>query len=64
MIPNPNFDATAKADVLTQELADSRRRIRQTEIALKRSEQMLAENIARSRRIRVAVDAADSLVKR
>jgi hypothetical protein len=63
VVPNPNFDATAKADVLTRELADARRRIHQTEIAIKRTEQMLAENIARSHRIRVAVDAADSLVK-
>lgn len=51
------------ADILTSEVATARQRIRRTELALKRTEEMLAENLALSSRIRTAVEAADRLVK-
>ncbi|MER8680446.1 hypothetical protein [Mesorhizobium sp. M0306] len=51
------------ADILTSEVANARQRIRRTEVALKRTEEMLAENLALSSRIRTAVEAADRLVK-
>ncbi|RUW62138.1 hypothetical protein EOA16_10360 [Mesorhizobium sp. M7A.F.Ca.US.008.03.1.1] len=47
------------ADILTLELANARERMKRTELAIERTEQMLAENIALRRRIRTAVEAAD-----
>lgn len=44
-------------------MADARERINQTELALERTEEMLAENIALCSRIRRVVEAADRLVK-
>ncbi|RWI28247.1 MAG: hypothetical protein E5X43_06745 [Mesorhizobium sp.] len=51
------------ADILTSEVANARQRIRRTELALQRTEEMLAENLALRDRIRAAVKAADRLVK-
>lgn len=51
------------ADILTSEVANARQRIRRTELALQRTEEMLAENLALRDRIRAAVEAADRLVK-
>ncbi|MER9567392.1 hypothetical protein [Mesorhizobium sp. M0571] len=51
------------ADLLTSEVANARQRIHRTELALQRSEEMLAENLALCSRIRTAVEAADRLVK-
>jgi ElaB/YqjD/DUF883 family membrane-anchored ribosome-binding protein len=51
------------ADILTSEVANARQRIKRSEIALERTEKMLAENLALRRRIRTAVEAADRLVK-
>ncbi|RWP58011.1 hypothetical protein [Mesorhizobium sp.] len=51
------------AEILTSEVANARQRIRQTELALQRTEEMLAENVALRNRIRTAVEAADRLVK-
>jgi hypothetical protein len=42
------------ADFLTMQLADAQRRIKQTEFALVRSEEMVAENLALCGRIRSA----------
>ncbi|PBB20561.1 hypothetical protein CK219_05335 [Mesorhizobium sp. WSM4313] len=50
---------TQPADILNSELADARERIHQTELALQRTEAMLAENIALSRKVRRLVDAAE-----
>ncbi|RWM87801.1 MAG: hypothetical protein EOR84_28880 [Mesorhizobium sp.] len=44
-------------------MADARERMNQTELALERTEEMLAENIALCSRIRRVVEAADRLVK-
>ncbi|WP_202361570.1 hypothetical protein [Mesorhizobium sp. 131-3-5] len=49
VILTPNFDP----------IADAEERIRVTELALQRTEEMLAENIALSRKMRCLVDAAD-----
>jgi hypothetical protein len=51
------------ADILTSEVANARQRIHRTELALQRTEEMLAENLALRNRIRTAVEAADRLVK-
>ncbi|MER8680510.1 hypothetical protein [Mesorhizobium sp. M1405] len=51
------------ADVLRSEVANARQRIHQTERALQRSEEMVAENFALCSRIRTAVEAADRFVK-
>ncbi|MER8880157.1 hypothetical protein [Mesorhizobium sp. M0323] len=51
------------ADILTSEVANARRRIHRTELALQRTEEMLAENLALRSRIRTAVEAADRLLK-
>lgn len=51
MIPNPNFDA----------IADAEDRIHSAELALQRTEEMLAENIALRRKMRCLVDTADRL---
>jgi hypothetical protein len=51
------------ADILTSEVANARQRIHRTELALQRTEEMLAENLALRDRIRTAVEAADRLVK-
>ncbi|RWP25986.1 hypothetical protein [Mesorhizobium sp.] len=51
------------ADILTSEVANARQRIHRTEVALQRTEEMLAENLALRNRIRTAVEAADRLVK-
>jgi hypothetical protein len=57
VIPNP-------ADISNLELAnDARERITRTELAIERTERMLAENIEMRRRIRTAVEAADRLAK-
>lgn len=45
------------ADILTSEVANARQRIKRSEIALERTERMLAENLALRRRIRKAVEA-------
>ncbi|MFB9982445.1 hypothetical protein ACFFNA_22745 [Mesorhizobium kowhaii] len=45
------------ADILTSEVANARERIHRTELALQRTEEMLAENIALRGRIRTAVEA-------
>ncbi|MER8976475.1 MULTISPECIES: hypothetical protein [unclassified Mesorhizobium] len=47
-------------------MADARERINRTELAIERSEEMLAHNIALCRRIRAQrrlIEAADRLVK-
>jgi hypothetical protein len=44
-------------------LADARERINRAELALKRTEEMLAENILLRSRIRRLVEVADRLVK-
>ncbi len=49
MNPSPNFDA----------IADAEQQIRCAELALQRTEQMLAENDALRRKMRCLVDAAD-----
>ncbi|MBB6411276.1 hypothetical protein [Mesorhizobium sangaii] len=49
MIPNPNFDA----------IADAEERIHCAELALQRTEEMLAENIALRRKMRCLVDTAN-----
>jgi hypothetical protein len=46
--------ARMAADFLTMRLADAQRRIKQTELALVRSEEMVAENLALCGRIRSA----------
>ncbi|WP_246093979.1 MULTISPECIES: hypothetical protein [Mesorhizobium] len=51
------------ADILTSELANARERINRTELALERTQEILAENIALRGRIRTAVEAAGGLVK-
>ncbi|MER9670250.1 hypothetical protein [Mesorhizobium sp. M0203] len=51
------------ADLLTSEVANARQRIHRTELALERTEEILAENLALCSRIRTAVEAADRLVK-
>ncbi|MER9082435.1 hypothetical protein [Mesorhizobium sp. M0895] len=51
------------ADLLTSEVANARQRIHRTELALQRTEEMLAENLALCSRIRTAVEAADRLMK-
>jgi hypothetical protein len=51
------------ADILTSEVANARQRIHRTELALQRTEEMLAENLALRSRMRIAVEAADRLVK-
>jgi hypothetical protein len=51
------------ADILTSEVANARERIHRTELALERTEEVLAENLALRDRIRAAVEAADRLVK-
>jgi hypothetical protein len=48
-MPNPNFDA----------ISDAEERIHCAELALQRTEEMLAENIALRRKMRCLVDAAD-----
>jgi hypothetical protein len=50
-------------DILTSEVANARQRIDRTEVALKLTEKMLAENLALRTRIRTAVEAAGRLVK-
>ncbi|MER9977053.1 hypothetical protein [Mesorhizobium sp. M0085] len=42
------------ADLLTSEVANARQRIHRTELALQRTEEMLAENLALRSRIRTA----------
>ena len=49
MIPNPNFDA----------ITDAEEQIHRAELALQRTEDMLAENIARRRKMRSLVDGAN-----
>ena len=49
MIPNPNFDA----------IADAEERALRAELALRRSEEMLAESSALRRKMRGLVDATD-----
>jgi hypothetical protein len=51
------------ADILTSEVANARQRIKRSEIALERTERMLAENLALRRRIQTAVEAVDRLAK-
>ncbi|MER9618724.1 hypothetical protein [Mesorhizobium sp. M0207] len=51
------------ADILTSEVANARQRIHRTELALQRTEEMLAENLALCSRIRTAVEAADRLME-
>ncbi|MER8831714.1 hypothetical protein [Mesorhizobium sp. M0909] len=51
------------ADILTSEVAIAGQRIHRTELALQRTEEMLAKNLALRSRIRAAVEAADRLVK-
>ncbi|WP_457152328.1 hypothetical protein [Mesorhizobium sp. P5_C1] len=48
------------ADILALEVANARQRINRTELAIQRTEEMLAENIALQRRL---VEAAERLVK-
>ncbi|MER9298761.1 hypothetical protein NKI38_20035 [Mesorhizobium sp. M0621] len=50
------------ADILTSEVASAKQRINRTEIALKRTEEMLAANIALRRRMRFLVEATDRLM--
>ncbi|MER8703517.1 MULTISPECIES: hypothetical protein [unclassified Mesorhizobium] len=50
-------------DILTSEVANARQRIHRTELALQRTEEMLAENLALCSRIRTAVEAADRLME-
>ncbi|WJI40282.1 MULTISPECIES: hypothetical protein [Mesorhizobium] len=49
---------------MAAEIANAQRRIKRTEIALKRTEELVAENIERSSRMRRLVEAADRLVVR
>ncbi|WP_245445580.1 hypothetical protein [Mesorhizobium kowhaii] len=42
------------ADILTSEVANARQRINRTELAIQRTKEMLAENIAMQSRIRTA----------
>lgn len=49
------------SDILTLELANARQRIKRAELALERTEEMVAENIERCSRIRRLVEAADRL---
>lgn len=55
------------ADILSLEVANARQRINRTELAIQRTEEMLAENIALRSRIQTAqwrlVEAAERLVK-
>ncbi|MFD1983063.1 hypothetical protein ACFSOZ_10300 [Mesorhizobium newzealandense] len=51
------------ADILTSEVANARQRILRAEIALERTEQMLAENIGLRGKMRCLVEAADRLVR-
>jgi hypothetical protein len=51
------------ADTSALELANARERIGRAELALKRTEEMLAENILLRRRVRSLVETADRLVK-
>ncbi|WP_287363441.1 hypothetical protein [Mesorhizobium sp.] len=54
------------ADILTSEVANARQRIHRTELALQRTEEMLAENLALRSRIRTQrrlVEANERLVK-
>ncbi|MER9868526.1 hypothetical protein NKJ35_15245 [Mesorhizobium sp. M0136] len=51
------------ADILTSEVAIARQRIHRTELALQRTEEMLAENLELRSRIRTAVEAAERLGK-
>ncbi|WP_167480780.1 hypothetical protein [Mesorhizobium waimense] len=48
-----------QADILASELANARERINRTELAIERTEEMLAENLALRGRIRTAVEAAE-----
>ena len=48
---------------LAPELADAMERIRETELAIKRTEEMLAANIVARSKIRTAVDVAAGLVR-
>ena len=50
------------ADILTSEVASAKQRINRAEIALKRTEEMLAENIALRSRMRFLVEATDRLI--
>ena len=50
-------------DILSSEVANARQRISRTELALERTEKILAENLALQSRIRTAVEAAGCLVK-
>lgn len=54
---------TAKSQGLTSELA-AMERIRQTELAIKRTEEMVAANIMARSKIRTAVEAAARLANR
>ncbi|RJT32738.1 hypothetical protein D3227_26555 [Mesorhizobium waimense] len=51
------------ADILASEVANARQRIIRAELAIQRTEKMLAENLAMRTRIRTAVEAAGCLVK-
>lgn len=55
------------ADILALEVANARQRINRTELAIQRTEEMLAENIALRSRIQTAqrrlVETAERLVK-
>ena len=51
------------SDTSALELANARERINRAELALKRTEEMLAENILLRRRVRCLVETADRLVK-
>jgi hypothetical protein len=51
------------ADILTLELANARQRINRTELALERTEEMLAENIVLCSRMRRLVEARERLTK-
>ncbi|ESY88043.1 hypothetical protein X739_05920 [Mesorhizobium sp. LNHC220B00] len=51
------------ADILTSEVANARLRINRSELALERTEKMLAENLVLRNRMRTAVEAAGRLVK-
>lgn len=44
-------------------MADARKRIVRTELAIERTEEMVAENIALARRMRTAVEVVGPLVK-
>ncbi|ESY64344.1 hypothetical protein NKH57_27960 [Mesorhizobium sp. M1050] len=50
------------ADILTSEVASAKQRINRTEIAIKRTEEMLAANIALRSRMRFLVEATDRLM--